>query len=331
MPAKLRYSTDKLNRLIVNRQGKLYPVEGEFKVEDNYLVFEPSRSSPAVEELGLSRRTRFEGNWALSENKNLKFVLVETDNQEKDDEIELRGTLASAEADALVFAMRTIKEPGVDRIAMLRLEGRWQADEFNQLNFVVRRDIEDDVLKLTGVWQINDNQKITYTYQRQDLIRKTKHTQAVAFDGHWQINSKERLVYILDLKNNSFFEFKAALEGLRISGKSGKIQYRLGIGVKELARERVISLFGAWRLGGRNTISFGIDYGNNRVKALVFGATVDVSRGELIFELRDRAGKDLGISVIFNKNFFRKDASVFARLKKAEDELRAEAGLRLRW
>src|SRR3989338_7697047 len=81
-------------------------------------TFEPSPKSLFTKELSLPRKMKFEGKWRLSANKDLKLALVETDNQVKNDELELRGNVISAESDAIVFQLRTIKEPDVDRIAM---------------------------------------------------------------------------------------------------------------------------------------------------------------------------------------------------------------------
>lgn len=329
---KLRYSTDSLNRLVVLRDGKKYPIEGVFSVEENNLAFFPSQKSLFTKELDLPRKMRFEGNWRLTENKDLKFVLIETDNQIKNDELELKGQIISAEDNALVFQMHCLKEPDVDTVRLIRLGGRWQADEFNQLTFLVARDIEEDKLKFTGSWQINKNQEIIYSYERQDLIRKRKTTEEITFKGYWQISSRDRLTYILDLKNGSFFEFKVQLESPNLIGKKGEIRYRIGIGVKELARERIISLFGAWKLSRTKSISFEMDYGEGGTRAIVFGASVFLNRdNEFVFELKNMAGKDLGFTVQFNRRFFKGNALVFARVRRLEEDLRVEAGLRVRW
>ncbi len=330
--AKLRYSTDSLNRLVVQKDERAHPVEGVWTVEKNNLVFEPSPKSPLTKELNLARKIRFEGNWHLTDNKDLKLVLIDTDNQVKNDELEIKGRIISAEADAIVFQMHCIKEPSVDRISLLRLGGRWQADEFNQLAFIVTRDITEDILRFSGSWQINRNQEIIYAYEKQDLIRKTKITEEITLKGYWQISSSDRLSYTLDFKNRSFFEFKVQLESPNLIGKTGQIRYRIGIGVKELAKERVFLLFGTWKFGRAKSVLFEMDYGEDRVRAMTFGASVRLNRGnEFLFELKDKTGENLGFSVQFNKKFFKDNATAFARLKKIEEDLRVEAGLKIRW
>lgn len=332
MPAKLRYSTDSSNRLVVYKNGRRYPVDGVFAVEENNLVFEPRQKSIFTKELNLSRKVRFEGNWRLADNKDLRLVLIETDNQVKNDELVIKGQIISAEVDAIVFQMHCIKEPDVDRIGLLRLGGRWQADKFNQLTFFVSRDVTEDILRFSGSWQVNKNQQIIYAYEKQDLIRKTRTLEQITIKGYWQINSSNRLAYILDLKNKSFFEFKVQMESPSLMGKTGEIRYRIGIGVKELAKERVFSLFGTWKINRTKSILFEMDYGEEAVKTITFGASVFLNRdNEFVFELKNRVGEDLGFSVQFNKKFFKDNAIAFARLKKLEEDLRVEAGLKLRW
>ncbi|KPK41982.1 MAG: hypothetical protein AMJ78_03965 [Omnitrophica WOR_2 bacterium SM23_29] len=332
MAAKLKYSTDRLNRLLVNKDNKNYPIDGEFSVEENNLVFKPSQKSIFTKDLDLPRKMRFEGNWHLTPNKDFKLVLIETDNQVKNDELKIKGQIISAQADAIVFQMHCIKEPDVDSIKLLRLGGRWQADEFNQLAFFVARDIAEDILRFNGSWQVNKNQEIIYTYEKQDLIRKTRTQEQITFKGYWQISSTDRLTYILDFKNRSFFEFKVQMGSPNLIGKTGEIRYRIGIGVKELARERVFLLFGTWKINRTKSISFEVNYGEDGVRAITFGASVFLNKNnEFVFELTDKVGKDLGFTVQFNKKFFKNNAIVFARLRRLEQDLRVEGGLKVRW
>lgn len=329
---KLRYSTDGLNRLIVRKNGESLPIEGEFKIEENNLIFEPSRKSIFTKDLDLPQRIRFEGKWQLTPNRDLKLVLIETDHQVKNDELEIKGRIIEAESDMLIFEANFKKEADIDRITLLRLGGRWQADESNRLTFLVTRDIGEDIIRLSGSWQLNKNQQITYTYEKQDLIRKTKTQEEIGFKGYWQFNSKNRLTYILDLKNSSFFEFKVQMESPILTGKAGELRYRIGIGVQERQSAQLLSIFGTWNINRTKSISFEVDYGEGRIKAITFGARVRLNRdNELVFELTDRMEKDLGFGVQFNRRFFKDNASVFSRLKKIEKDLRLETGLKLLW
>lgn len=330
--AKLRYAVDDINRLLIKKNGQQYPVEGEFKIERNNLIFEPDRKSPLTKDLDLPKRIKFQGNWHLNENRDLKLSLIENDYQNKEDELEIRGKVISCETDAVVFETKCKKTATSDKFSLLRLGGKWQADESNELNFLVTKDIEEDILRFRGAWGVNQNQEIIYTYEKQDLIRKTRTQELITFKGFWQINARDRITYILDLKNKSFFEFKVQIERPDIKGESEEIKYRIGIGVRDLKQERVFLLFGKWRVRQKRTISFELDYGERGIRAIAFGASVVLNKNnEFVFELKNRRGEDLGIRVTFNRNFFKGNAALFARLSKLEDDRRLEVGIRIPW
>lgn len=330
--AKLGYTIDDINRLLVKKDDKQYPIEGEFKIERNNLIFEPDRKSPFTKELDLPKRIKFLGNWHLTDNQDLKLVLIENDYQRREDELEIKGRIISSESDAIIFETKCKKTATEDKISLLRLGGRWQADESNELNFLVTKDIEEDILRFRGSWKLNQNQEIIYIYEKQDLIRKTTTQELLTFKGFWQISTQDRISYVLDLRNNSFFEFKAQLEQLDLRGDSNQIKYRIGIGFKDLKEEKVFSLFGRWNVNPKRSISFELDYGERGMRAIVFGASMFLDKNnEFVFELKDRRGKNLGISVTFNRKFFKERAAVFARLSKLEDDGRLEVGVRIPW
>lgn len=329
---KLRYSVDPYNRLLVKKGSRTYPIEGEFKTERNELVFLPSRKSPFTKELDLPRRIRFAGSWRLSRNHDLSLSLTETDYQYKGDELDIRGRLLSCEADALVFQTRFKKGPEEDRISLLRLGGRWQADKSNQLNFRITRDVDEDVLRFTGDWEVNKNQQIIYTYEKEDLVRRTKTTEYLEFRGFWELESKDRITYALDLKNNSFFQFRGVWEVPERQGKRGEIICKVGAGIKRSAKERVFSLFGNWRLRESKKLLFEINYGRNRLREIIFGASVFLDKNnELVFELKNKRKEGLGIGVRFKRSFLRENVRVFLRLSKMAGEKRLEAGIKIDW
>lgn len=332
MQNKSHYSIDKLNRLLVKLDSQSYPIEGEFKIERNNLVFQPSRKSLLAKDLDLPKKIKFAGNWQLSPNHDLKLVLTDTDYQYRGDELEIKGKIFSIEPSSFIFQARFKKTPQEDRIVFLRLGGRWQADEFNQLNFKVTKDKEEDTLKFSADWQVNENQEIVYIYEKEDLIRKTKTTQYLEFKGYWQIDAKNQLRYVLDLKNNSFFQFKVQWERPNLGGKKGEIKYRIGIGVKQFYREKIISLFGTWKIKPRNSLLFEMDYGEDGIREIIFGASVFLNTDkEFVFELKNKRGEDLGIALKFTRRFLKANARVFLRLSKLKNETAIQAGLRIIW
>jgi hypothetical protein len=329
---KSRYAIDEFNRLLVSKGTRQYALAGEFKIEKSDLIFEPDRKSPLLKELGLSQRIKFLGDWQLTEDYNLKLSLTENDYQYKDDELEIKGRIISGEAQELVFEAQCKKTPLQDKFVLLRLGGRWQANEFNELNFLVSKYKDEDILRFRGTWSINQNQEITYVYEKPDRRRARRAQEFITLKGFWQINTKDKLVYILDLKNKSFLEFKVQLEEQNLRGEDAQIRYRLGMGVKELRQERVFSLFGKWNIRAKKNISFEIDYGKRGLRAIDFGASVFLNKNnEFVFELKDRREKDLGFSITFNRRFMKRRAALFARLSKLENDLCLEAGVKIPW
>ncbi len=329
---KTKYATDNIGRLLINKGGRLYPAEGEFKIEKNDLIFEPSRKSPLAEILSLPQSIKFKGNWHLNRSHNLELHLKEAGSKDIGGILELKGKILSCEADSLVFEMHCRKSTDEDRISLLSLSGRWQADNSNNLIFLVSRDTEEDILKLSAGWQVNNNHKLVYTYEKEDLVRKTRRTEYLEFDGYWQINGEKRISYNLDLKNNSFFEFRASIETLSLPGNKGKIKFRLGAGAKKQARETIFSLFGTWKVNAKGSISFEIDYGSKHSYSMDFTASVYLNRyNQFIFELKNKEYEDLGIAVKFKHKFLKNNARLFARLAKLDKEKRIEAGIKIIW
>lgn len=71
---------------------------------------------------------------------------------------------------------------------ILKLGGRWQADENNRLRFLVKKEERKvDVLTLQGIWELNRNHEITYRYEKMDLKTKERLERTVIFKGFWEI------------------------------------------------------------------------------------------------------------------------------------------------
>jgi hypothetical protein len=71
-----------------------------------------------------------------------------------------------------------------------------------------------------------------------------------------------------------------------------------------------------------------MDYGQNRVKAIIFKAVVTLGRNKVIFALKDETGKPLGMTLTMTRKFLQHlDAKAFIRLKSRKDEHSIEAGV----
>ena len=340
---KNRFAVDSYNQLLIKppRAKKPISVNGSFSLENNQLIYYINERPCWRREYDLPKKIRFTGTWKLNSNYDLELNLDETRAQCAGDRLIINGEVISAENDCLVFEVITSKAAagvsgGADLLSfqLLKFSGTWQADEYNQLAFAVKKDANPDILTLQGTWQINPSQKIIYTYQRIDARTKARVSNVLTFDGFWEISEAERLRYILSANADSRFDFSVQLESKNLYPARGVIKYRIGIGVssRRRPREKVISLFGAWKFSRSLGLLFEMNYGEGRSYALEFGAEVALnSKDKFIFRLANQRNRPLGLSVTFTHKFLKQhDAEVFIRLKKLlGKEDRAEVGVRV--
>ncbi|MFZ2602384.1 MAG: hypothetical protein WAX79_00060, partial [Candidatus Omnitrophota bacterium] len=278
---------------------------------------------------GFGEKIIFTGNWKLNQNYDLELRLE--DNSE--DVLRIKGEIISAEAQRLVFELKTSEENGLTKFRLLKLNGTWQADEYNQLSFVVTKKYLSDILTLEGSWSLNKNQQIEYIWEKTELKRKTKEVSRLEFSGYWQIFEANKLTYIISSATNSRFDFRVQMESLNLYPKAGVIKYRLGIGVKQTKRiePKIISLYGVWKFSRNLALSFDMGYANSQVHSLQFGAEVNFSKSnEIVFNLLAKDRQNLGASVVFTHRFLKTlDAEVFMRLKKLKDEAGVDVGVKI--
>jgi len=331
---KYRYAVDGYNRLIVKRNRKKAVPRGEFSVEkNNRLVYWLNEPSAWRREFSLPNKIKFAGNWKLNANYDLEFQLQENKGQCQGDKLILKGNIISVQADTLAFAVQTLDRGGLLHLQILKLSGVWQADVYNRLSFSVERKTFPDVITLKNAWQINENQKIIYTYEKINLKTRVRSSEVLTFEGFWQIDSAKRITYILQRSLNSFFSFRVQLETPNVYPKKGAIKYRIGIGLSKnkLYQDKIISLYGTWKFNRKLGLVFEIDYGGANFEAIEFGADIDFSKKDkVIFSLVSRERQPLGISVSFSHRFLEKfDAETFLHLKSLKDESAIEAGVKI--
>jgi len=334
MKTKNRYIVDSSNRLVIKRRREELLADGRFAVDSNnqlmYWLNEPAAWRRLYD---LPEKISFKGDWRLNPNYDLELNLNETNDQCKGDCLVIKGEIISTDQDVLVFEVKNLDRYGLLHVRLLKLSGFWQADDFNRIAFVVRKKTSPDIVTLEGVWQVNKNQQIIYTYEKTDLKTKTKSISTLNFEGFWQINSCERLSYILSHSSNSRFDFRVQIESPNLYPKEGAIKYRLGIGLraKRLFQERIISLYGTWKFSKKLGLSFIIDYGQGKVQSIEFCTDIYLTRkDEVVFSLSNKRKEPLGIRITFTHRFLKKYAAeVFLRIKKSQKEAGIETGLRI--
>ncbi|MDP8260285.1 MAG: hypothetical protein P9L96_04720 [Candidatus Gygaella obscura] len=324
---KLKYKVID-NQLVIIKNNSVFKPKGEFTIETNnnliYLVKEPIGWCRVN---SIPKKIVFKGNWSLDLNHNLIFTLNKTKTQSGSDRLLLKTELVEVKVKSLVFSLNTKEEKGVYKLRLLQLKGKWRSDKNNRLIFLVKKLKSSDTLILQGTWELKNN-SIIYTYRKASLKTKTKKLHSLVFKGYWQMNKKNRLSYILDKRSDSYFEFKAFIETPNLIGKKGEIKYRVGIGVKT---SRIITLYGVWKLNRKTGLSFEMDYGDNRIEAIRFGAFVrPTSKDKLSFSLKTKNGQSLGLGVEFKKSFL-KDAEWFLKGSKEGKVNRLDWGVVVPW
>ena len=333
---KNRYSINKNNQLLISSSRRKKPllVDGEFSIDKNnrfiYWLNEPDSWRKIH---ALPDKIVFAGNWRLNSNYDLELHLTESEGQFQEDIVTLEGEIISAEGDALVFELKARDKEGLSHLQILKLSGFWQADEFNRLIFKLEKKETPDILVLEGAWGINQNQQITYTYQKAGLKRGDKSSYALTFFGFWRITDRDRLTYIISEGTGSKFDFRVQLESPNVYPKQGVIKYRLGVGIKELKNDnsQVISLYGVWKFSRALGLIFQMQYFKGEIHSLEFGAEVNFKRNnEIVFRLKNETDEDLGLSLTFTHRFLKQlDARAFLRLKAAQEETGVDVGVRI--
>jgi hypothetical protein len=328
---KNRYTVDKFNRLVIKQRHKRFLTGGRFSIDkNNQLIYWLNEPISWRREYSLPKKIVFKGRWQLNKNYDLELVLDKTKKQFQDDILVIKGNIISTDRDTLAFETKTYDQNGLLHIRILKLSVIWFADETNRLSFIVKKQ-PDNILTLEGDWLINDNQQITYIYERTELKTKTRISNTLTFEGFWQISEANKLTYILKHSPDSRFDFRAQIETPNIYPQKGVIKYRLGVGIRQTKKEKIISLYGTWKFSRKLGLIFQMDYGNGRICGIEFAADVFFDKkNEVNFSLKNKIDEPLGLSVTFTHKFLKElDAEAFLRLKGSYEESRIDAGVRI--
>ena len=237
----------------------------------------------------------------------------------------IRKRFIAVESDSLVIeTIQTESKTRRQHLRVLRLKGTWRANEQNELCFdVALRKGPPETYTFKGTWKLNNNQQIEYSCgEGPDVL---------TFKGYWDISSVNRLVYILEGSSTSRFELRVQLESPSLYPKAGQIRYRVGIGVRKSRLRgsgQILILYGEWKFDRNLGLTFQMNYGQGKVRAIEFGAEVTFGRSKVIFVLKDESGKPLGITLTMTHKFLKTfDAEAFIRLKSQKNEQVIEAGI----
>lgn len=320
MKKKKTYAVNKFNQLILRHNGLKKPIDGIFSVDkQNRLSFKS----------GATSKINFKGNWSLNQNHDLEFVLSDTREEACPEVLVFQGKIISTKFDTLAFELKSTDFKGQSHLQVIELTGAWQADEYNRIIFLVKKERSPDKLTLSGQWQVNKNQQIVYKYQKSSLKTRQKINCALGFSGYWLISQAGRLTYSLEHNSISRFDFRVALESPNLYPKDGCIKFRLGIGAKEEeSKSKTVVLFGNWRLNKDLSLDFEMDYGNRIKRSIKFGAQLNLtSQDSVMLSLTNSRNRPLGICITFSHKFLKKSGDCFLRLEHSGKNSGVQAGL----
>lgn len=304
---KLRYEIDPHNRLIVSETGRQLPLTRFRRILDGKFTTGPNNSliyhikAPMYglrPDLRAPHQLKLRGKWCLNKNHDLVLTLDKWRRQIPGDELTLQGQIVAAGANSISFSLSRRSEKGLQTKDILKLEGKWQADEHNRLTFRVKKGRgRHDTLTFDGAWEINKHHRIVYCYEKVQLLRKVRLKKTLAFKGFWNITKGNRLSYILGLNGKSAFEFS-----------------------------------GRWKIKKNVGLLFEIECARGKVQAIIFGADAKlVKRDKVEFRLKNRLGQDLGLKLKLSRKLLKGDGQAFLKLLRSKKEASIYVGSAWRW
>jgi len=329
---KIRYEIDPHNRLIYEKTGEESEVpgfrtvlDGKFEIdEDNRVTYHVKKSQGS----DIPQQVKFQGAWSLNEDHNLVLTLDKWGNQIAGNKLTVESELIDAQDNRLSFALASRDNQGNSHIYIVKLGGRWQADEHNRLSFNIEKEKGlTDRITLQGVWEVNKQNEIIYTYEKLSRGQEGKISQAITLKGYWDIAEKYRIKYILNKGIGSEFDFKVSVG--KPVGRG--LEYELGIGVKPLSK-KTITLFGSWKVNKEVGLLFEMPCVEGKVNTIILGAWGRLDKNlNLEARLENKLGEDLGISLKLSRRIFDGQGETFIRALRSQKEVAIVAGVGFRW
>jgi len=282
--------------------------------------------------LALERRVRVDGTWRLTSNHDLALTIDGAGRRERRT-ISLKGAVVSAEAHALVFALRQRDDERLRAAQRVTLSGRWQADARNRLTFLVdKADGAEDRLTFQGGWEVGKRHELVYRYRQRAGQRRRREEHTLVFAGAWDITRASRLVYRLAGSTRSAFEFRASVRSPSLLARDGRIVYDVGVSVSQgRLQRRQVALVGTWKLHRDLSVSFEVPYAGGRVRAIRFeGEAALGARDRVAVALHAGRREAIGVTVLFTRDLVR-DARLFLRLRQDAQEALVIGGLQVRF
>ncbi len=328
---KIRYEIDPHNRLVSEKTGKESEVpgfrtvlDGEFEIDENNNVTYHVKKSQGSD---TPQQVKLRGKWALDNEHNLVLTLDKWGNQIAGNKLTVESELIDAKDNKLAFAVTSKDSENSTHIYIVKLGGRWQADEHNRLMFNVEKETGvTDKITLRGAWEVNKQNEIMYTYEKSSPWKKEKVTKTITFKGYWDIAGKHRIIYVLNKEIGSEFDFKVSVGKPAARG----LEYEIGVGAAP--SKKTITLFGSWKVNKKVGLLFEMPYEDGQVRSIILGGWGKLDKNhKLEVRLENKRGEDLGIDVKLSRRILEGQGEAFIRALRSQREVSIVAGVGFRW
>lgn len=334
---KIRFEIDPHNRLVYEKTGResnvsgfRTVVDGKFEIDsDNQITYHVKESQGSCggripeRSIGIPQQLKLKGKWALDEGHNLVFALDKWGNQIAGNKLTLQSELMDAKDDMLSFTVTSKDSDGVGHIYIIKLGGRWQADEHNRLVFHVEKEKGlTDKITLEGAWEVNKENAIVYRYEKSSQGT----TKTITLNGYWEIAGKNRIRYVLNKSAKSEFDFKVSVGKPAARG----LEYEIGIGASP--RQKTVTLFGSWKVSKNSGVSFEMPCAQGKIRGVILGGWVKLdNNNKLELKLQSEAGEELGIDVKLSRDILDGQGEAFIHALRSGKEVFITAGAGFRW
>ncbi|MDD5020006.1 MAG: hypothetical protein PHS61_06285 [Candidatus Omnitrophica bacterium] len=288
---KIKYEIDPHNRLIETGGGLRRVLDGTFKTDGGHALAYRLKK-PAAQ--GGFQQVKFSGTWGLDKDNNLVFSLDKWGRQIAGNKLILKTGVLSVSGHEVVFSVESRDADGGTQVSLLKLEGAWQVDRSNRLNFLVQRQgVSPDRLKFQGTWQVNKNHELEYRFSGS---ARAGNRHIIGFKGTWAFGEGGKLSYDLEGEPGKSIELRASLE----RAFSNKLVFVLGAGAAPQKNKLVF--FGTWRFLKGPSLSFELTRKDGRISRIAFGVRARLSKNSCIeMALTNTAGDGLGVKVVLSK------------------------------
>lgn len=328
---KIRYEIDPHNRLVYEKTGKESEVpwfrtilDGNFEIDENNNVTYHVKKSQVSD---IPQQVKLRGQWALDKEHNLVLTLDKWGNQIAGNKLTVENELIDAKDNMLSFAVTSKDSEGNDHIYIVKLGGRWQADEYNRLTFNIEKEAGvTDRITMRGAWEVNQQNELMYTYEKSVSGKKEKITKTITLKGYWEIAGKHRIIYVLNKEIGSEFDFKVSVGKPAARG----LEYEIGVGARP--SKKTITLFGEWKVSKKIGLLFEMPYEEGKVRSVILGGWGKLDKNyKLELRLQNKIGEDLGIDVKLSRSLLEGQGEAFIRALRSQKEVSVVAGVGFRW